>query len=64
MKSFACGYSGRSDGEAEDQRHHEHERRHPDEKGAQSCFGSEGVQLVSFAFHFSFAFHCISDTRK
>ena len=53
-----------SDGEAQDHRHHEHERRHPDEKGALPCFGSEQVQLVSFTLHFSFAFHYISDTPK
>src|SRR5215210_5465695 len=53
-----------SDGAAEDQRHHEDERRHPDEKGALSCFGSERVQHVSFTLHFSFTFHCISDTPK
>jgi hypothetical protein len=53
-----------SDGEAEDQRRHEDERRHPDEKGALSCLGSERVQLVSFTFHFSFTFHCITDTPK
>jgi hypothetical protein len=53
-----------SDGEAEDQRHHEDERRHPDEKGALFCFGSERVPLISFTLHFSFAFHCLSDTPK
>jgi hypothetical protein len=53
-----------SDGEAEDQRHHEDECRHPDENGALSCFGSERVQGVSFTFHFSCTFHCIRDTPR
>jgi hypothetical protein len=53
-----------SDSEAEYQRHDEDEHRHPDEKGALSCFGCERVQLVSFTFHFSFTFHCITDTPK
>jgi hypothetical protein len=53
-----------SDDEAEDQRHHENERRHPEENGALSCFGSEQVQLVSFTFHFSFTFHRTTYTPK
>ncbi len=53
-----------SDSEAEDQRHHEDEHRHPDETGAVSCFGSERVQLVSFTFHFSFTFHLACDTPE
>ena len=49
-----------SDDEAEDERHYEEERRHPDEIGVVSRFGSERVQLVSITLHFSFTFHRIS----
>jgi hypothetical protein len=55
--AIASARGDRSDGEAEDQRYQEHERRHPDEKGALARFGGERIQLVSLTSHFSFAFH-------